>query len=119
MSLAAVGSLWLFGLASLTVAFLGSAVKVSGLELPAVGKTPARVGVFAIGLVSLLLGTVIFLRQDAGDSPTGGAQPSTGSGHPSATDWLRPLPRIQPRPAASKTPPCCGTERCAWTTAPV
>jgi len=107
MTLASVGSLWVFGLACLTVACLGSAVKVSGFELPAAAKTPARVGISAIGLVSLLLGTVLFLRQDSDSTATSGAQPATGSGHPSTT--------VQSMAAATATTPAAtsGTQDAA------
>jgi hypothetical protein len=67
--------LWLFGLVCLTVALLGSAVKVIGMELPAATERPTRLGLLAIGGTSLILGTVLFLQPGS----TGGNEATTGS----------------------------------------
>lgn len=67
--------LWLFGLVCLTVALLGSAVKVIGMELPAATERPTRLGLLAIGSTSLILGTVLFLQPGS----TGGNEAATGA----------------------------------------
>jgi hypothetical protein len=78
----AVTTLWLVGLACLVAAVAGQRIKVGSIHLPALDSRASRVGVAAVGVMSLLLGGVLFTYHDpAGATPTAhetGSGPSAG-----------------------------------------
>lgn len=56
------GIIWLIGVVLLVSAVVGQAIKIRGIELPALTNRSSRIALAVVGVVALLLGGALFLR---------------------------------------------------------
>ncbi|MFE5587721.1 hypothetical protein [Kitasatospora sp. NPDC056531] len=72
-------TLWVFGLLCFVVAFAKEAASGAGIKLPGPQTTGARVGVVAVGLLALILGTAIRPKGDAPPAVASTAAPAAAT----------------------------------------
>ncbi|MCM2423772.1 hypothetical protein [Streptomyces sp. RKAG293] len=117
--IAYIAPLWIFGVGCLVASVVGKAVKLGGVEIPAITTTWAQLVVALVGVAAIVLGTVLFQHEGspsaAGSSaavPSGGSSVSGASAPPQAptpdpppTSTTAPSTTTPPPSAEPPTPP--------------
>ncbi|QNA70565.1 hypothetical protein C8250_039990 [Streptomyces sp. So13.3] len=96
--IAYIAPLWIFGVGCLVASVVGKAVKLGGVEIPAITTTRAQLVVALVGVAAIVLGTVLF--QHEGSSSTAGSSAAVPSGASSASGASAPAPGTHAGPAA-------------------
>ncbi|MCZ4103622.1 MULTISPECIES: hypothetical protein [Streptomyces] len=108
--IAYIAPLWIFGVGCLVASVVGKAVKLGGVEIPAITTTRAQLVVALVGVAAIVLGTVLF--QHEGSSSTAGSSAAVPSGASSASG------ASAPPPAPTRDPPRTPTTAPSTTTPP-
>lgn len=109
--IAYIAPLWIFGVGCLVASVVGKAVKLGGVEIPAITTTRAQLVVALVGVAAIVLGTVLF--QHEGSPSAAGSSAAVSSGGSSVDGASAPPqePTTDPphtpttAPPSSTTPP--------------
>ncbi|MFG2847308.1 hypothetical protein ACGF12_29660 [Kitasatospora sp. NPDC048296] len=93
-------TLWVFGLLCFVAAFAKEAASGAGIKLPGPQTAGARVGVIAVGLLALILGTAIRPKDDAPTAVTPAAAPAPATAVPSTAPAATGATQAAPTPTA-------------------